>query len=138
MYKDDKGKPQKDDDPKRSTGRRRASKARTQGAADSPRTPRIRPKPEPHLSRSLEYGVAILESFSSEHQTLGIADISEIVGISRSTTHRYAMTLVALGYLEQDSTRKLWSRGPSRWAGERCDCRDPSTGLRSRGARRAA
>jgi IclR family pca regulon transcriptional regulator len=37
---------------------------------------------------------------------LGIADIAEIVGISRSTAHRYAMTLVALGHLEQDSKRK--------------------------------
>jgi IclR family transcriptional regulator, pca regulon regulatory protein len=67
---------------------------------------RVRPDADPRLSRSLEYGVAILESFHGERQTLGIADIAEIVGVSRSTTHRYAMTLVALGYLEQDSKRK--------------------------------
>jgi DNA-binding IclR family transcriptional regulator len=58
------------------------------------------------MSRSLEYGIAILESFSRESQTLGIAEMADIVGISRSTTHRYAITLVALGYLEQDSKRK--------------------------------
>ncbi len=67
---------------------------------------RISGRPDPRLSRSLEYGVAILEAFSGVRQTLGIADIAEIVGISRSTTHRYAMTLVALGQLEQDSKRK--------------------------------
>ena len=67
---------------------------------------RIKPDADPRLSRSLEYGVAILESFSGGRQTLGIADIADIVGVSRSTTHRYAMTLVALGYLEQDSRRK--------------------------------
>jgi DNA-binding IclR family transcriptional regulator len=68
--------------------------------------PRIKPAPDPRLSRSLEYGIALLESFSGERQSLGIADMADIVGISRSTTHRYAMTLVALGYLEQDSKRR--------------------------------
>jgi IclR family transcriptional regulator, pca regulon regulatory protein len=67
---------------------------------------RVRPDADPRLSRSLEYGVTILESFSGARQTLGIADIADIVGVSRSTTHRYAMTLVALGYLEQNSKRK--------------------------------
>ncbi|HEY5194937.1 MAG TPA: IclR family transcriptional regulator [Solirubrobacteraceae bacterium] len=106
MHKDDKNKSHKDDDSKQSAGGRRGGKVRAQDAADSPHPPRVRPAPDPRLSRSLEYGVAILESFSREHQTLGIADISDIVGISRSTTHRYAMTLVALGYLEQDTKRK--------------------------------
>ena len=32
--------------------------------------------------------------------------MAEIVGISRSTTHRYAITLVALGCLEQDDKRR--------------------------------
>ncbi len=67
---------------------------------------RIKPDADPRLSRSLEYGVAILKSFSGGHRTLGIADIADLVGVSRSTTHRYAMTLVALGYLEQNSKRK--------------------------------
>jgi IclR family transcriptional regulator, pca regulon regulatory protein len=67
---------------------------------------RIRRAADPRLSRSLEYGVAIIESFSGGRQTLGIADLADLIGISRSTTHRYAMTLVALGYLEQDSRRK--------------------------------
>jgi IclR family pca regulon transcriptional regulator len=68
--------------------------------------PRIRSTPDPRLSRSLEYGIAILESFSGRRQVLGIADLADIVGISRSTTHRYAMTLVTLGYLEQDPKRR--------------------------------
>ncbi len=68
--------------------------------------PRVRKNPSPKYSRSLEYGVAMLESFSSEEQELGIAEMAVRVGLSRSTTHRYAVTLVALGYLEQDSKRK--------------------------------
>jgi IclR family pca regulon transcriptional regulator len=106
MYKDDQKKPHKDDDPKQSAGEKPAGKTRTKDAAKRPPTPRIKQAPDPRQSRSLEYGVAILESFSCERQTLGIADIAELVGISRSTTHRYAMTLVALGYLEQNTKRK--------------------------------
>lgn len=68
--------------------------------------PRILPLPDPRLSRSMEYGVAILESFTAKRHTLGIAEMSDIVGLCRSTTHRYASTLVGLGCLEQDSNRK--------------------------------
>jgi IclR family pca regulon transcriptional regulator len=89
-----------------SAGNAPASKISGQDPPSSSPSARIRPAPDPRLSRSLEYGVAILESFSREKQTLGIAEMADIVGISRSTTHRYAITLVALGYLEQDDKRK--------------------------------
>jgi IclR family pca regulon transcriptional regulator len=106
MPKDDKSKLDKNDDAKQGAAKKRVGKARGPGDVDGSRTPRIRPIPEQRLSRSLEYGVAILELFSRKRQRLGIAEMSEIVGMSRSTTHRYAMTLVALGFLEQDSKRK--------------------------------
>jgi IclR family pca regulon transcriptional regulator len=80
--------------------------AAADASVEKPDELRIKPDADPRLSRSLEYGVAILESFSGARQTLGIADIADLVGVSRSTTHRYAMTLVALGYLEQNSKRK--------------------------------
>jgi IclR family transcriptional regulator, pca regulon regulatory protein len=91
---------------KAGAGKRRARPADDEAAPITPPAPRLRTAPDPRLSRSLEFGVAIVESFSGEHQTLGIADMADIVGISRSTTHRYATTLVALGYLEQDPGRK--------------------------------
>jgi DNA-binding IclR family transcriptional regulator len=94
----------KDDESKQSAASRAV--ARKKAARDRPPPPRLKPAPDPRLSRSLEYGVAILEAYSSERQALGIAELADIVGISRSTTHRYAMTLVVLGYLEQDSKRK--------------------------------
>jgi IclR family pca regulon transcriptional regulator len=72
---------------------------------DKPK-PRVSKEPNPRYSRSLEYGVAILECFSSERRELGIADLADLVGLSRSTTHRYAVTLVTLGYLEQNAKRK--------------------------------
>ena len=36
----------------------------------------------------------------------GIADVSDELDIERSTTHRYMLTLVTLGYLEQDPSHK--------------------------------
>ena len=44
--------------------------------------------------------------FTPEHPILGIADIADELGMSHSTTHRYFITLVALGYLEQVKARK--------------------------------
>jgi IclR family pca regulon transcriptional regulator len=37
---------------------------------------------------------------------MGIAEIADELGMSRSTTHRYVVTLMALGYLEQSNSRK--------------------------------
>jgi len=61
---------------------------------------------EPRYSQSLERGLAILSCFTPTRPVLGIADIADYLGMSRSTTHRYVITLVALGYLEQGASRK--------------------------------
>jgi len=61
---------------------------------------------EPRYSQSLERGLAILSCFTPKRPVLGIADIADELGMSRSTTHRYVITLVALGYLEQGPSRK--------------------------------
>jgi IclR family transcriptional regulator, pca regulon regulatory protein len=37
---------------------------------------------------------------------LGISELATRLGMSRSTTHRYVLTLSALGYLEQQTSRK--------------------------------
>lgn len=65
--------------------------------------PRLR---EPRFSQSLERGLAVLRCFSPRRPVLGIADLADALGMSRSTTHRYAATLVELGYLEQERSRK--------------------------------
>lgn len=62
--------------------------------------------PSPRHSASLLRGLAILGCFSAERTVLGIRDLSDQLGMGRSTTHRYASTLVELGYLEQDPSRK--------------------------------
>jgi IclR family transcriptional regulator, pca regulon regulatory protein len=70
---------------------------------DDEHVPRLR---EPRYSQSLERGLAILGVFTPERPVLGIADIADELGMSRSTTHRYVITLVALDYLEQGASRK--------------------------------
>jgi IclR family pca regulon transcriptional regulator len=57
-------------------------------------------------SQSLERGLAILTCFTPKTPVLGNADVADELGTSRATAHRYIITLVALGYLEQTTKRK--------------------------------
>jgi DNA-binding IclR family transcriptional regulator len=68
--------------------------------------PRVNPVVDPRYSRSSELGFAILECFSAGRPVLRISDLADMIEVSRSTTHRYAMTLVTLGCLEQDERRR--------------------------------
>ena len=80
-----------------------SSKAPNNGSEPAWSIPSLR---EPRYSQSLERGLAILGCFTPKRPVLGIADIAAGLGMSRSTTHRYVITLVALGYLEQGASRK--------------------------------
>lgn len=77
-----------------------------QEGAKDPSAPRIREVPDPRFSRSLEYGAALLECFTPGRTAAGVVDFAAALGTGRSTAHRYAATLHALGYLEQDKHRK--------------------------------
>lgn len=66
------------------------------------------------FSSSLVAGLAMLRCFSPEHPLRGIADIAKELGFDRTTTHRYATTLVALRYLEQNAARK-YLLSPRAW-----------------------
>jgi DNA-binding IclR family transcriptional regulator len=48
----------------------------------------------------------MLTCFTAKHPVRGIADMAEELDLGRSTTHRYATTLMILGYLEQGPSRK--------------------------------
>jgi IclR family transcriptional regulator, pca regulon regulatory protein len=84
---------------------------------DRPRR-RIKLEPKPQTSRSLGYGVQLLACFTAEQPAWQVSDLADEVGLGRSTAHRYAKTLVALGYLEQDKHSRyrlaLRSREPGR------------------------
>jgi IclR helix-turn-helix domain/Bacterial transcriptional regulator len=61
---------------------------------------------DPRFSQSLERGLAVLGVFRPGRCVLGVSELAEELGMSRSTAHRYVGALVALGYLEQVAQRK--------------------------------
>jgi IclR family pca regulon transcriptional regulator len=62
--------------------------------------------PPGRLSSSFMRGVELLLLFSEARQLLGIAEMANLTSFSPPTTHRYANTLVQLGYLEHGPLRK--------------------------------
>lgn len=61
------------------------------------------------LSRSLLRGLAILACFGPDEEVLGLMEIAERLKISASTIHRYLLTLVEVGLLEQDPKTRKYS-----------------------------
>ena len=61
------------------------------------------------LSRSLLRGLAILACFGPENETLGLNEIAEQLGLRAGTIHRYVITLVAVGLLEQSPQTRRYS-----------------------------
>jgi hypothetical protein len=56
---------------------------------------------DPRLSRSLLRGLSILTRFGPQGETRGIVELAGDLGMSPSTAHRYAQTLIELGLLER-------------------------------------
>lgn len=54
------------------------------------------------LSHSLLSGLLVLSCFPPDGAYLGVADISRMLKMNTSTTHRYMSTLLAVGLLERD------------------------------------
>lgn len=69
-------------------------------------------RPDSGFSRSLERGLAILSAFGRERRQLGVKELAGELDVSPSTAHRYASTLVVLGYLEQDPESRKYRLGP--------------------------
>jgi hypothetical protein len=62
---------------------------------------------DPRLSRSLLRGLSLLTGFGPDGAERGIVELAQELGMSASTAHRYAVTLVELGLLERcPRTRK--------------------------------
>jgi hypothetical protein len=57
---------------------------------------------DPRLSRSLLRGLSLLACFGPDGSARGIVELAHDAGMSPSTAHRYASTLVELGLLERD------------------------------------
>lgn len=71
------------------------------GAAELPR--------DPSQSQSVIVAFNILAAFEGK-TLLGISDIADGLGMSRSTTHRYVRTLLSVGQLEQDPATRKYRR----------------------------
>jgi len=63
-------------------------------------------------SQSLERGLAMLSAFKPATPELGISDLARELGLTRSTSHRYAATLARLGYLQQNPQTRKYRLGP--------------------------
>jgi IclR helix-turn-helix domain len=62
---------------------------------------------DPRFSRSLLRGLSLLTGFGPDGEARGIVELAEELGMSPSTAHRYALTLVEVGLLERcPRTRK--------------------------------
>jgi hypothetical protein len=57
---------------------------------------------DPRLSRSLLRGLSLLTCFGPDGGARGIVELAHDAGMSPSTAHRYASTLVELGLLQRD------------------------------------
>jgi DNA-binding IclR family transcriptional regulator len=62
--------------------------------------------PANRMSRSLVYGLTLLRQFTAEQPVRGIAELADVLKVSRPTAHRYASTCLELGYLEQAPLRR--------------------------------
>ena len=95
---------------------------------------------DPRLSRSLLRGLSLLTCFGHDGAARGIVELAHDAGMSPSTAHRYASTLVELGLLERDpKTRKYRLPGSPEpgpagcgWIDQTGSAALPGTGLRAR------
>lgn len=97
------------------SGPLRASAGATDPNAPTTDSAEVRPRggympddtTDPRLSRSLLRGLALLTGFGPDGEARGIVELAGDLGMSPSTAHRYALTLVELGLLERcPKTRK--------------------------------
>jgi DNA-binding IclR family transcriptional regulator len=67
---------------------------------------------EAPINQSVERAVRLLGFFSSEEPELTLPQLTERLGTSRATTHRYAMALRRVGLLRYDTAGGIYSLGP--------------------------
>jgi len=65
---------------------------------------------DPRLSRSLLRGLALLARFGPDAPERGIVELAGELGMSPSTAHRYALTLVEAGLLERVPRSRKYRR----------------------------
>ena len=71
-----------------------------------------RKQSHPYSLSTLEKGLAVLSMFGPERTTLTQADIAREIETNKTSAHRFARTLLDLGFLSQDPRTKLLRLGP--------------------------
>ena len=59
--------------------------------------------PRREFVQSIERGFAVIKAFSSQPESLTIADVSRRTGLSRAVSRRFLLTLAELGYVANDA-----------------------------------
>jgi len=67
--------------------------------------------PDSGTLKTLQKAIELLRCFDAAHPTLGIADLSRLLGLPRSVVYRIATTLKSGGLLEQESGTRRYRIG---------------------------
>jgi DNA-binding IclR family transcriptional regulator len=100
------------------------ARGRRAGPAERQFNPERKAMVKPHQSlvdkpgsspanRSLERGIEILRAFRPGSDLLGNGDLAERTGLSRPTVSRLTQTLVGMGMLQQEPSRKGYRLAPA-------------------------
>lgn len=68
-------------------------------------------EPKDYNVRAVERALQILECFDDRHPERGVSEISEEIGLHKSTTHRILTTLLNFGYIERASDGQKYRLG---------------------------
>lgn len=69
----------------------------------APSKRRSKDKPPVDFVGSVAHGLSVLGAFDREHRQMTLTEVAERVAMTRSGARRYLLTLVHLGYVEQDA-----------------------------------
>jgi len=64
-----------------------------------------------HVLRSVNNALAVLESFSMERPELGVTELSQTLGLGKSTVHRLLTSLAARGYVRKNPETERYCLG---------------------------
>ncbi len=60
------------------------------------------PDPSGQYVQSLARGLSVIRAFDADHTEMTLSEIARLTGLSRATSRRFLLTLVALGYVRTD------------------------------------
>ena len=83
--------------------------------------------------RSVNNALAVLESFSAERPEIGVTELSQALGLGKSTVHRLLTSLAARGYVRKNPDTDRYLSASRRSRSARCS---PVVGPFARSPRR--